>query len=109
MKKNYGSTIIEVTLMIPVILGCIYFYIMSMLYLVEHGKVVNELSENLYEAVYDKEADVSSDVNGGIASYEGSFEKYDISLTLRSDSSDPVKSLRRWQLIADTICQGRNE
>ena len=109
MKKNYGSTIIEVTLMIPVILGCIYFYIMSMLYLVEHGKVVNELSENLYEAVYDKEADVSSDVNDGIVSYEGSFEKYDISLTLRSDSSDPVKSLRRWQLIADTICQGRNE
>ena len=109
MKKNYGSTIIEVTLMIPVILGCIYFYIMSMLYLVEHGKVVNELSENLYEAVYDKEADVSADVNDGIVSYEGSFEKYDISLTLRSDSSDPVKSLRRWQLIADTICQGRNE
>ncbi len=112
--KNKGSAVIEITLMIPVILGCIYFYIMSMLYLVEHGRVVDKLSEELYDSIsfgYDSGAadDSVSDndtigiINKGVAEYEEDYENYTISVRLKVDDSNPVKSLRRWQLIADTI------
>ena len=112
--KNKGSAVIEITLMIPVILGCIYFYIMSMLYLVEHGRVADKLSEELYDSIsfgYDSGAadDSVSDndtigiINKGVAEYEEDYENYTISVRLKVDDSNPVKSLRRWQLIADTI------
>ena len=125
MHKNKGSAVVEITLMVPVILGCIYFYIMSMLYLVEHGRMVDELSEGLYnnlsvanmpvdneqkegyeEKIYTADTrgeEYVGDINDGQATYEGNYEKYVISLNFRVDNSDPIKSLRRWQLIADTI------
>ena len=133
-NRNNGSTVIEMTLMIPVILGCIYFYIMSMLYLVEHGRVVDKLSEELYESIsyenisvdaddsvyrnaldtsamgdseYDRVSVISAAatdcVNNGVADYEEDYERYKISVKLKVDDCNPVKSLRRWQLIADTI------
>ncbi|MBR1597424.1 MAG: hypothetical protein IJ661_00765 [Lachnospiraceae bacterium] len=106
MRRNRGSAVVEVTLLVPIMLGCIYFYIMSMLYLVEHGRVVNSLSERLYEAIDSTEEKSTGEgtlAKGGVESFEERFENYTISLTLQADDSDPVKSLRRWQLIADTV------
>lgn len=106
MRRNRGSAVVEVTLLVPIMLGCIYFYIMSMLYIVEHGRVVNSLSEGLYEAIditEEKSTGEGAGSKDGVASLEESFENYTISLTLQADDSDPVKSLRRWQLIADTV------
>ena len=94
-KRNRGSAVVEMTLLVPFVFGSIYFYIMSMLYITEHGRRVNELSEMLYNNV--------AEAKDGLVSYDGDFEKYSISLDLRMDNTDSVKSLRRWQFVADTI------
>lgn len=110
-KKNKGSAIIEITLLVPVLFGCIFFYIMSMLFLVEHGKMVDIISEKLYaeeKTVTDSVISYSGccEYNDGstkVAEYTGEYEKYDIVLELKKYAGDTVKNLRRWQLVADTI------
>ena len=130
MNRNKGSAIIEITIMVPIIFGCIYFYIMSMLYIVEHGKVADGLSRQLY-TVSSKTVKANSTLpapakvntsstdltnaedeefgavqkEGGteIIRYSGIFEKYNIEMELKKNGDNAVKNLRRWQFIADTV------
>lgn len=108
--KNRGSAIIEFTLLVPILFGCIYFYIMSMLFIVEHGKLADALSKRLYsneksmiELLGDSGGQVHKEGNTEIIEYLGNYEKYDIVLELKKDGSEIVKNLRRWQLVADTV------
>lgn len=130
MNRNKGSAIIEITIMVPIIFGCIYFYIMSMLYIMEHGKVADGLSRQLYTVSSEtvkanstlpapaKVNTPSTDLTnaedeefgtvqkeGGteIIRYSGIFEKYNIEMELKKNGDNAVKNLRRWQFIADTV------
>lgn len=110
---NRGSAIIEVTIMIPIILGCLYLYIMSMLFITKHGRMADELSAQLYSNQDDNGLAVGSDGKieetkdkqgqVEVIKYEGVIDKYDVRFELKKCSDDPVKNLRRWQLVADTI------
>jgi hypothetical protein len=108
-RRNRGSAVIEMTMMVPIILGCIYFYIMSMLFLIEHGKVADDLSYRLYsyseENTENDDGDKKVILSGNteVISYGEVFNNYELMIELKKEGSDVVKNLRRWQLIADTI------
>ena len=111
--RNRGSSIIEVTIMVPIIFGCLYLYIMSMLFVTKHGRLVDELSMQLYENHDDsvlmlevaEKTEVTKDRQGKVEviRYDGVIDKFDVLFELKKCSDDPVKNLRRWQLVADTI------
>ena len=46
-KKNRGSAVIEMSLLMPIFLGCIYLYIMLFLFLLESGKGLEYMVENI--------------------------------------------------------------
>ena len=108
-RRNRGSAVIEMTMMVPIILGCIYFYIMSMLFLIEHGKVADDLSYRFYsyseENTENDDGDKKVILSGNteVISYGEVFNNYELMIELKKEGSDVVKNLRRWQLIADTI------
>ena len=113
LKPNRGSAIIEVTMMVPIIFSCVYFYIMSMLFITRCGKIADELSTQLYtdQESRDYAAGVDEGVGGvrkkqgniEMITYEDVFKKYNINFELKRSADDPVKNLRRWQFVADTI------
>ena len=102
-KNNRGSAVVEVTLMVPVIFGSLYFFVMSMLFIVEHGKLADELSEKLYESSKEEACEVKKQGNTEFIKYNEVFNDYEIYFDFSKNGDDVVKNLRRWQLIADTI------
>ncbi|MCR5701175.1 MAG: hypothetical protein K6G76_03400 [Lachnospiraceae bacterium] len=48
-KKNKGSAVLEITLLIPIILGCVVLYINMVLSLVDCAKQEDAASEIRYE------------------------------------------------------------
>ena len=110
VKKNKGSSIIEFTLLVPILFGCIYFYVLSMLFIVEHGKMADTLSKQLYEseesaleAINNNGSHESKEGGTEVVNYKGDYEKYDIVLEFKKNANDTVKCLRRWQFVADTV------
>lgn len=111
-KKNRGSAIIEITLLIPVFLGCIYLYIMCFLFFTESAKKMEQLSECLYtsdrkedktiENQY-KEIQLRREGNMRCTWVEEQGKLFIFYLELRKDTNQPVENIRRWQLVTDTI------
>ena len=107
-RRNVGSIIVEFTVLMPIFLICIYLYIMAFLYYMEAGKGMDRLSEAIYGQ--QEEAVVSGEsiyINKRGANREGTFRKENkwavTEITMKKDISDPVRNLRRWQIIADTV------
>lgn len=109
---NRGSIIIEMTLLMPVFLVVFYFYIMTFLYYVETGKQMNELAVMLYqengesgEVLPGKTETIQIYNQGG--TWTGILQDRqkwtDITLVMKRDGSNPVRNLRRWQIVADTV------
>lgn len=107
-KKNRGSAVIEMSLLMPILLGCIYLYIMLFLFLLESGKGMEYMVENMYE-VGNTEKDTSEYFNdmvserteGNVKIYriEEKGELFDLYLEMRRDENDAVENIRRWQLV----------
>jgi hypothetical protein len=105
-KKNRGSSVIEVSLLIPIFMGCIYLYIMLFIFFMESSKQMCVLSENIY-------AEESEDLQGGFSlKKEGKMQMiqvketgklFEIELELRKDGSNPLENIRRWQLVTSGI------
>lgn len=109
---NKGSAIIEITLLIPVFLGCIFFFIMYFMFLINSGKQMSYMCEQLYDVkiAYLEE-------NSGKTQYcnikkEGTVLKiyykeqgkwFDYSLLFKRNGNDKVKNIRRWQLAAGKL------
>ncbi len=111
-ENNRGSAIIEITLLIPVIFFSVYFYIMSMLYITNNGKAADELSDQLYAEEGDDSVNEVGIETTGERQKQGNIEiikcndvfgNYNISFEFRKCADNPVKNLRRWQFVADTI------
>ena len=47
--RNLGSSIIEITLLIPIFIGCIYFFIILLLFFVHQAKMTGDLVASLYQ------------------------------------------------------------
>lgn len=113
MKKNKGSAIIEMTLLIPVFLGCVFLYIMFFLFFIETGREMYYLSERIYAKEVEennnftdnsfKEIYVYTQGSTKIANINREDTWFSFHLELRKDESDPVINLRRWQMIANTV------
>lgn len=105
--NNRGSTIIEMTLLIPVFLGCIYFYIMFFLFLTEAAKDMNEMAGCLYESGSTEKNSVEGNIskNGSteIIKMQSSGKLFEIRLELRKDAGDVIENIRRWQFATGGI------
>lgn len=106
-RDNRGSTIIEMTLLIPVLLGCIYFYIMLFLFLIETAEDMYIMAEYLYEPERTKQENVigtiSKNGNTEIIRIQNTGELFEIKTELRKDASDVIENIRRWQLATGGI------
>lgn len=127
MKKtseNIGSAVVEMTFLIPVILGIIYMYIMLFLFLIESAKYREIMVESLYSIENENgEKAVDSNENGAVSgvmekSQHGSkisvyikeqTKLFDIELEMHRKEDSAVQNIRRWQLAADTFRTGENE
>lgn len=126
MKKefvNCGSAIIEMTFLIPILLGIIYLYIMLFLFLMESAKYQEWMVESLY-SLQEKQGEESTDSGEEIVdelltkSKQGTqisvfvdkkTEMFDIDLEMHRKEDSAVKNIRRWQLAADMLRTGENE
>ena len=107
-RRNVGSIIVEFTVLMPIFLICIYLYIMAFLYYMEAAKGMDRLSEAIYGQQEESVVSVESIyINKRGANREGTFRKENkwavTEITMKKDISDPVRNLRRWQIIADTV------
>ncbi len=106
-RNNRGSTIIEMTLLIPVLLGCVYFYIMLFLFLIETAEDMYIMAEYLYEPERTKEESVTGTIckngNTEIIRIQNTGELFEIQAELRKDASDVIENIRRWQLATGGI------
>ena len=117
---NCGSAIIEMTFLIPVLLGIIYFYIMFFLFLMESAKY----KEWIVEFLYSVQEDSSTDTEGKVGerrlpmSKQGTMisvyidekaELFDIRLEMHRKEDSAVENIRRWQLATDMLRTGENE
>lgn len=111
-RKNRGSTIIEITLLIPIFLGCIYFFIMVFLFFISSGQRLYVLCEELYSVDIGKEQEVPGKTACGSLKKEGTLLKISYEdddkwflyhLSLQRNGNDSITNIRRWQLAADSI------
>lgn len=105
-NRNSGSAIIEITLLIPVFLGCIYLYIMLFLFLVDSTREMSSLAENLYATEeLKKENDVKINKKGKtkIISIDKTGKLFRLQLEMRKNDSDAIENIRRWQLVTGGI------
>lgn len=109
-RKNRGSIVVEMTLLMPVFLLCVFLYITAFLYYVEAAEQMYLASAALYQEsglTTDNagEDEVSFYKRGGtsVATVERSERYADVKVELRKDAGNPIQNLRRWQSIADAV------
>ena len=116
MRKNRGSTIIEMTLLISVFMGVIFLYITFFLYLINSAGQMEQAAEYLY-SVNEEEPDSEKSANiwiqkqGDIRTvwFEETDSRFLIRTKYRRWVKNPVENIRRWQLAVSLVSQGRNE
>lgn len=114
--KNKGAAIVEMTLLIPVLLGIIYLYIMLFLFLVQSGKSMAIMTDDLYCGVgstmdYTQDINLSRSVQGSKKSVfiHESVGGFNIELQMHRKEDNTVENIRRWKVAADTFREGRAE
>ncbi len=116
--KNKGSSIIEMTLIIPILLGIVYLYLSLFLFLIHVSQNRNDMIETLYaiENVEQKEnattgLSIRKKKNGNkISVYANAeFSPFEIELEFHRNEDSAVDNIRRWQLVANTIRTGKKK
>lgn len=109
-RKNRGSAIIEMTMLIPVYLGIFYFYILFFLFLIECGFLL----QGMLECIYDVETKSAIQKTGGniwetqqgnvkVVKTSGTNKVFKMYMELRGNTEDSTDKVRRWQIAVDTI------
>lgn len=103
--RNAGSAVVEITMLIPILMGCIYFYIVAMLFFVQQAKAAGHASDQLYlqEKTSGSSGNIYSSGNMKCIDITVEESKLMIKIEYKRDASDMVKNLRRWQFVADTV------
>lgn len=108
-KKNRGSAVIEITLLMPILLGCIYFYIMLFVFLLNSGKGMEKMAENMYMAeniektAWEENVFVRTEGEVKIFRIEDIGKLFDMHIELRKQEENEVENIRRWQLVTDSF------
>lgn len=109
-KRNQGSMIIELTILMPVFLLCVVLYLSAFLYYVKTVKQTAQAADVLYSKSVRTEAEMcdsslrihrqgSTDIATSI-----SQQKYtNIKVEMKKDAGNPISNLRRWKNIADAV------
>ena len=116
MQKNRGSIIIEMTLLISVFMGVIFFYITFFLFLINSAGQMEQTAEYLYCA-NEERSDTGKPVNMRIqkqgdietAWFEETDSRFLVHVKYKRWVKNPVENIRRWQLAVDLVSQGGNE
>ena len=105
-RKNRGSAIIEMTMLIPIFLGIFYLYIMFFLFLIECGFLLQGMVECIYNV------ETKSEIHEMMATQQGNTKVvkaskmnniFPIYLELKGSAEDSADKVRRWQIAVDTI------
>ncbi|MCM1497075.1 MAG: hypothetical protein NC124_01265 [Clostridium sp.] len=116
MRKNRGSMIIEITILISVFMGVFFLYITFFLFLIYSAGQMEQVVEYLYSEA-EEEPDMERPVNVQIhkqgdirtAWFEDPDSRFLIRTEYRRWTKDPVENIRRWQLAVSLVSQGGNE
>ena len=98
MKNNKGSAVIEMTFLMPIMLGIIYLYIMYLLLCISMSENMLKKTEELYKKAEDL---VTVTWNKDVLKEEVLSSQ--IKIDIRRDTKNPVEEIRRWQLAIRTI------
>ena len=113
MAKNTGSATIELTLIMPIILGVFYLYISCFLFMIESSKNMGDMVKVLYAETEAEKGDCKAEIieqgSTRYVSLEDTMEMFTINLEFSCYKESAVENLRRWQLAFDTIRTGENE
>lgn len=102
-KKNRGSATIEMTLLIPICIGCVYFYMMFFLFFVQVSKEMNIQARQLYSAEQMGEVEGKAHGKRKSSQCEVRNKMFEIQLEMTGNQEDPFQQIRRWQMIASGI------
>ncbi|MDO5154363.1 MAG: hypothetical protein Q4D51_00215 [Eubacteriales bacterium] len=106
-KKNRGSAVIEMTLLIPIIMGCIYLYMMFFLFFIQTAKEVESISEQIYvvEQNAKEKLPTKAKSNEKVMTVKQTIQNplFQIEINMRKNQKDPLENIRRWQLVTSGI------
>ncbi len=106
IKHNCGSATIEMTMLMPVVLGVFYLYISFFLFFIDCADDMKNMAEMLYvDGAIEATQNNGSKSSIYIQESSGIHEKR---LELHRYNEATVKNIRRWQLAADTVLSGGN-
>lgn len=106
IQKNRGNAVIELSLLMPFLLGVLYLYIMMFLLFIGSGRRMAEVAETIYadeEEVSAQNISLRKEGSMRIGTAEEDGKIFTIQIELRRDENDPVENIRRWQLIGDVF------
>jgi hypothetical protein len=105
-RANRGSSIIEISLLIPIFMGCIYLYIMLFLFFMESSKQMCAMSESIYSqesASLQSGFSLKTEGKMQVIRVKETGKLFEIEMELGRDGSEPLENIRRWQLVTSGI------
>lgn len=107
VENNKGSAIIEMTFLIPVILGCVFMYVSFLIFFIGNSKGMEQAAEQVYMV----DISNSSSVNAGVKKqsemlssvYQNCDKWFDVTININRNGRNVLKSIRRWQLATSKI------
>ena len=109
-RKNRGSAVVEISLLMPIYIGVFFLYIAFFLFLIECGFIMQDMLEYMYHSETKSENHHSryniSVVNQGnvrtvnVSDYREGLTIY---FEVRGNSEDFPDKIRRWQIAVDTV------
>jgi len=105
--SNKGSAVIEMTILMPIFLGCVFMYILFFLFFIGNSKGMDETVEQLYRVDVTQISNLDKGVNkqGEMlsASYHNNDKWFDVNIQINRNGRNVLKSIRRWQLAKGKI------
>ncbi len=116
-KKNRGSAVVEMTLLIPILLGVFFLYICTFLFMIDSSKVMAQMSQSLYPGEVQNSADntgenvydVKKSGTKAIVAVKEQRGILEMDRMLSCYNGSAVKNIRRWQLATDILSTGEDE
>ncbi len=115
-KNNKGMAVVEMTLLIPIVLGVVYLYIMLFFYLVECANTRQILIENLYvDTLEDDECSGNGSANVFISKHmervyiEKDWEGFRVKDEMCKGKDSILEDIRRWQIARNALRNGAGD
>ncbi len=115
-KRNKGMAVVEMTLLIPIILGVVYLYIMLFLYLTECATERQILVKALYTDSNDEysssgTADIKTSISKHMerAYVQKDWEGFHVTDEMCKGEDSVLEDIRRWQIARNALRNGAGD